>query len=71
MVMKMVSVKRGAPPVEVLYVEMAERCRDLMVELMMALREGRYGLMFVCAQRLRAQAGALEELLEKRKEDQV
>lgn len=66
MVMKMVSVKRGAPPVEVLYVEMVERCRGLMLELMMALREGQYPLMFVCAQRLRAQAAALEELLELR-----
>ena len=69
--MKMVSVKRGAPPVGVLYVEMVERCRDLMMELMLALREGRYGLMCVCAQRLRAQAGALEELLEKRTENPV
>lgn len=59
-------MKANVTRVKPLYAEMAERCRGLMLELMMALREGQYQQMFVCAQLLRAQAAALEELLELR-----
>lgn len=63
MVMKMVSVKRGAPPVEVLYVEMAERCRVLQQELLHEVREGNYAGMLSRARALHGQVRAFCDLL--------
>ena len=56
-------VMRNVSKVEVLYVDMVERCRVLQLELMHAARAGDYAGMLSRARALAGQVGALCDLL--------
>lgn len=61
--MKMVSVRSGGPRVEAVYVDMAERCRMLVLDLLHEVREGNYAGMLNRARALHGQVGAFCDLL--------
>lgn len=57
---------KAAAGVDALYVDMVERCRGYLLELMTSAREGDWGGMLSRARALHAQVGALCDLLAAR-----